>query len=171
MFCGWHLLAAKLRPADIDASAGSIAEVERIVRQIRAPLAVHAHRADSGFAREALTAWCEQNPRELPVRARPQNAPGRHDRRRTCRGPRGSREDRLVGSPLQRFPVEHAQHLSRRRGAVPKTEWTKGEAQSALRHHLAQAQRGGRAAASLASHATLRRAQSAASPTRPNRDT
>jgi hypothetical protein len=29
VFCGRHLLAAKLRPADIDASAGSVAEVER----------------------------------------------------------------------------------------------------------------------------------------------
>jgi hypothetical protein len=36
VFCGRHLLAAKLRPSDIDASAGSVAEVERIVRQIRA---------------------------------------------------------------------------------------------------------------------------------------
>lgn len=36
VFCGRHLLAAKLRPSDIDASAGSVAEVERIVGQIRA---------------------------------------------------------------------------------------------------------------------------------------
>jgi hypothetical protein len=51
-------LAAKLRPADIDASAGSVAEVERIVRQIRArwPFVRILLRADSGFAREALMA-------------------------------------------------------------------------------------------------------------------
>jgi hypothetical protein len=36
VFCGRHLLAAKLRPSDIDASAGSVEQVERIVRQIRA---------------------------------------------------------------------------------------------------------------------------------------
>ena len=35
VFCGRHLLASKLRPANIDASAGSIAEVARIVAQIR----------------------------------------------------------------------------------------------------------------------------------------
>jgi Transposase DDE domain group 1 len=35
IFCGRHLLAAKLRPADIDASAGSVEEVSRIVTQIR----------------------------------------------------------------------------------------------------------------------------------------
>lgn len=53
VFCGRHLLAAKLRPSDIDASAGSVAEVERIVRQIRArwPFVRIVLRADSGFAR------------------------------------------------------------------------------------------------------------------------
>jgi hypothetical protein len=63
VFCGRHLLAAKLRPSDIDASAGSVTEVERIVRQIRArwPFVRILLRADSGFAREALMAWCEQN--------------------------------------------------------------------------------------------------------------
>lgn len=63
MFCGRHLLAAKLRRADIDASAGSVEEVARIVRQIRArwPFTRIVLRADGGFAREALMAWCEQN--------------------------------------------------------------------------------------------------------------
>jgi len=36
VFCGRHLLAAKLRRSNIDASAGAALEVERIVRQIRA---------------------------------------------------------------------------------------------------------------------------------------
>src|SRR6186713_2563995 len=63
VFCGRHLLAAKLRPADIDASAGSVEQVERIVRQIRAawPHVRILLRSDSGFAREALMAWCEDN--------------------------------------------------------------------------------------------------------------
>ena len=58
VFCGRHLLAAKLRPANIDAAAGSVEEVERIVRQIRArwPFVRILLRADSGFAREALMA-------------------------------------------------------------------------------------------------------------------
>lgn len=61
VFCGRHLLVAKLRPANIDASAGALEEVERIVRQIRArwPQVRVVLRADSGFAREALMAWCE----------------------------------------------------------------------------------------------------------------
>src|ERR1700761_2574229 len=63
VFCGRHLLAAKLRPANIDASAGSIEEVARIVAQIRRrwPKVRVLLRADSGFAREALMAWCENN--------------------------------------------------------------------------------------------------------------
>src|SRR5438105_12137709 len=54
VFCGRHLLAAKLRPADIDASAGSVEEIERIIGQIRArwPYVRILLRADSGFARE-----------------------------------------------------------------------------------------------------------------------
>jgi hypothetical protein len=35
VFCGRHLLATKLRPANIDASAGSVEEMARIVTRIR----------------------------------------------------------------------------------------------------------------------------------------
>jgi Transposase DDE domain group 1 len=63
VFCGRHLLAAKLRRANIDASAGAVAEIERIVGQIRArwPRVKILLRADSGFARDELMAWCEAN--------------------------------------------------------------------------------------------------------------
>ncbi len=63
VFCGDHLLCARLRPSNIDASAGSLAEVQRIVRQIRArwPKTSIILRADSGFCREELLAWCENN--------------------------------------------------------------------------------------------------------------
>jgi Transposase DDE domain group 1 len=63
IFCGRHLLAAKLRPSNIDASAGSLEEIIRIVAQIRArwPQVRIVLRADSGFARDALMAWCEAN--------------------------------------------------------------------------------------------------------------
>src|SRR6516164_3309231 len=56
IFCDRHLLAAKLRRSDIDASAGAVAEVARIVAQIRSrwPRVRILLRADSGFAREAL---------------------------------------------------------------------------------------------------------------------
>ncbi|WP_119273369.1 IS1380 family transposase [Taklimakanibacter deserti] len=63
VFCGQHLLAAKLRRSNIDASAGAVAEVARIVAQIRVrwPRTRILLRADSGFAREELMAWCEAN--------------------------------------------------------------------------------------------------------------
>jgi hypothetical protein len=63
IFAGPHLLAAKLRRADIDASAGAKEEVERIVAHIRRrwPRVRIVLRADSGFAREELMAWCEAN--------------------------------------------------------------------------------------------------------------
>ena len=63
IFCGDHLLAAKLRRANIDASAGAAEEVARVVARIRArwPAVEIVLRADSGFAREGLMAWCEAN--------------------------------------------------------------------------------------------------------------
>ena len=63
IYCGEHLLAAKLRPANIDGAAGAVEEVERIVAQIRArwPKTRIVLRADSGFCREALMGWCEDN--------------------------------------------------------------------------------------------------------------
>jgi hypothetical protein len=63
VFCGRHLLAALLRPSDIDASAGAVEEVARIVERIRAawPRVRILLRADSGFARDELMAWCEAN--------------------------------------------------------------------------------------------------------------
>jgi hypothetical protein len=63
VFCGRHLLAAKLRRSDIDACAGSVEEVARIIGQVRRrwPRTRILLRADSGFAREALMAWCEAN--------------------------------------------------------------------------------------------------------------
>ena len=63
MFSGDHLLCARLRPSNIDASAGSLEEVQHIVRQIRArwPKTRIILRADSGFCREELLAWCENN--------------------------------------------------------------------------------------------------------------
>jgi hypothetical protein len=61
--CGEHLLGVRLRPANIDASAGSLEEIERIIEQIRQawPNTRIILRADSGFCREALMCWCEAN--------------------------------------------------------------------------------------------------------------
>src|SRR5438128_5381383 len=130
VFCGRHLLAAKLRRSDIDASAGSVEEVARIVRQIRArwPFVRILLRADSGFAREAIMAWCEanrvdfvfglaRNPRlveELAIDL----AWAEDDAART-------------GQPARRYKDFRWSTLdswSRRRRVIGKAEWTRGEA-------------------------------------------
>jgi hypothetical protein len=61
IFCGEFLLGARLRPSNIDASAGSLEELQRIVKQIRGvwPEVRILVRGDSGFCREELMAWCE----------------------------------------------------------------------------------------------------------------
>jgi Transposase DDE domain group 1 len=61
IFAGDHPLAALLRPSDIDASAGCLPHIERIVQRLRhvwpgVPIVL---RADSGFCREYLMRWCE----------------------------------------------------------------------------------------------------------------
>ena len=63
IFCGDHLLCARLRPADIDAAAGSVKHLQRIVAQVREawPGVKIVIRADSGFCREPIMAWCEGN--------------------------------------------------------------------------------------------------------------
>jgi hypothetical protein len=63
VFCGRHLLLARQRRSNIDAAAGSVEAVARMVGQIRRawPRTTIILRADSGFCREALMAWCEAN--------------------------------------------------------------------------------------------------------------
>jgi len=63
IFAGDQLLCARLRPANQDGAAGSLEEVKRIVGQLRQrwPEVKIVLRADSGFCREELMAWCEQN--------------------------------------------------------------------------------------------------------------
>jgi hypothetical protein len=130
VFCGRHLLAAKLRRADIDASAGALEEVQRIVGRIRArwPRVRILLRADSGFAREALMAWCEatrvdfvfglaRNPR-LVEELTTEMAWAEDDATRIGQSARRFRDFRW--STLDSW--------SRRRRVIGKAEWTRGEA-------------------------------------------
>jgi hypothetical protein len=61
IFCGEHVLCARLRQSNSDASAGSLVEIERIVDQIRRawPAVRIILRGDSGFCRNELMSWCE----------------------------------------------------------------------------------------------------------------
>jgi hypothetical protein len=130
VFCGRHLLLAKLRPSDIDAAAGSVEAIERIVRQIRArwPYVRILLRADSGFAREALMAWCEENHVDY-VFGLARNARLVAMIERELAAARAAAEQ--TGQPARRFKDFQWSTLgswSRRRRVVAKAEWTQGEA-------------------------------------------
>ena len=130
IFCGRHLLAAKLRRSNIDASAGAVEEVVRIVARIRArwPAVRILLRADSGFAREGLMRWCElngvdylfglaRNPRLTAAIAAELEAARQHSER--------------TGRPSRRFKDFMWSTLdswSRERRVVAKAEWTGGGA-------------------------------------------
>jgi hypothetical protein len=63
IFCGEHLLCARLRSSNQDGAAGSTDELERIVTQIRChwPKTRIVIRGDSGFCREEIMCWCEDH--------------------------------------------------------------------------------------------------------------
>jgi Transposase DDE domain group 1 len=130
VFCGRHLVAAKLRPSNIDASAGSVEEVARIVAKIRArwPRVRILLRADSGFAREALMAWCEGN-RVDYVFGLARNA--RLVEAIAVELAEAEAEASATGKPARRFKDFRYATLdswSRRRRVIGKAEWTRGEA-------------------------------------------
>jgi Transposase DDE domain group 1 len=82
VFCGRHLLLAKLRRADRDAAAGVVEEVKRLVARIRAkwPDVRILLRADSDFARDELMTWCERHDVDYLL-GLPVNNPARTPRR------------------------------------------------------------------------------------------
>jgi hypothetical protein len=63
IFCGEQVLCARLREANHDAAFGSLQEIQRTVVQIRTawPAVKIVLRGDSGFCRNALMNWCENN--------------------------------------------------------------------------------------------------------------
>ena len=146
VFCGRDLVVARLQRADAGAAAGTLEEVARVVARIRArwPRTRILLRADSGFARDDLMAWCEangvhfvfglqQNPR-LVGAIQHQLA-------------RAEAKSRRTGQPercFKSFMWSTRTSWSRRRRVVAKAEWTKGEANprfvvTSLPRHAGQA--------------------------------
>ena len=130
VFCGRHLLAAKLRRSNIDGAAGAVEEVGRIVEQIRGrwPEVRIVLRADSGFAREALMAWCEAN-RVDYLFGLARNA--RLVEEIADELAEAAVESTATGVPARRFKDFAWTTLdswSRRRRVVGKAEHTRGEA-------------------------------------------
>jgi hypothetical protein len=130
IFCGRHLLAAKLRRSNIDAAAGAVEEVERIVGQIRRrwPRTRILLRADSGFCREDLMAWCERNRVDylFGLARNARLVAEIHNELAWA-------EDEAIrsGKPARRFKDFRwttRNSWSRRRRVVAKAEWTHDEA-------------------------------------------
>jgi len=63
VFSGDHLLTARLRPANIDAAHGTVDELRRLVPALREqwPEVRILVRGDSGFCRDEIMKWCEDN--------------------------------------------------------------------------------------------------------------
>jgi hypothetical protein len=129
VFCGRHLLAAKQRPANIDGAAGALEEIARIIAQIRTawPTVRIIVRADSGFARDALMAWCEAESVDfifgLAKNARLVRAIG-EELVAACQ------ESQTTGEPARRFKdftYSTRKSWSRQRRVIGKAEWTQGK--------------------------------------------
>jgi Transposase DDE domain group 1 len=142
IFCGDHLLCARLRPADIDASAGVVKQLKRIVAQIREvwPQVKIVIRGDSGFCREEILRWCEdtdvdyviglaQNPRLVKaIAAQQEQARKRYEEtKQPARVFVELRYQTLKTWSCERRVVAKAEHLDK--GANPRFVVTSLEAQ------------------------------------------
>lgn len=130
IFCGHHLLAATLRRSNADAAAGAKEEIARIVARMRArwPKVRILLRADSGFCREDLMAWCEANKvgfvfglaRNKRLQA---EIDADMDKARAL--------SERTGKPARRFRdfrFSTRKSWSRERRVIAKAEWTNGKA-------------------------------------------
>jgi hypothetical protein len=130
VFCGRHLLDAKLRRASVDAADGAVETVARIVAQIRRrwPHVRILVRADSGFARDDLMAWCEDNDVHFLLGL------ARNERLVAMVADelaRAEAKSRRTGKPARYFKEFRwltRESWSRERRVIAKAEFTKGEA-------------------------------------------
>jgi hypothetical protein len=130
VLCGRHLLAAKLRPASMDAAAGAVTEVARIVAQIRArwPHVRILLRADSGFAREELMAWCEANGVHFLFGLQKNDRLVAEIASELARAAAKSRRSGQPARSFKEFSWRTRRSWSRPRRVVAKAEFTKDEA-------------------------------------------
>jgi hypothetical protein len=130
IFCGEFLLCARLRRSDIDGSAGTVEELGPIVEQIRArwPEVEIWIRADSGFARDEIMAWCEGNGVEYVLGL------ARNSRLQAILEPEQKRalaQYEATGEPARLFKdfrYETLKTWSRERRVIGKAEQLRGKA-------------------------------------------
>ncbi len=127
--CGEHVLCSRLRPSNIDASHGALDELERIVPQIRAawPETRILLRGDSGFCREEIMAWCEEEGIDYVFglarnsRLCRRIAKAMHKSRRRCAA------TKLPSRRFRQFRYRKRKSWSRKRRVVAKAEWLPGQ--------------------------------------------
>jgi hypothetical protein len=130
IFCGRHLLAAKLRRASVDAADGAVEEVARVVGQIRArwPKVRILVRADSGFARDDLMAWCEANDVHFVLGLAKNDRLIAEIKDELAAAEKTSRRTGKPARRFKQFKWTTRRSWSRKRRVVAKAEWTIGEA-------------------------------------------
>ena len=149
IFSGEHVLCARQRVSNQDAAAGSVAELERVVAQLRAawPKVKIILRADSGFCREELLSWCEENRVDYVVGL------ARNERLQSLIEEaieEASRQQQQTGRPARvysEFEYRTLESWSRERRVVAKSRTVGGQAEPALRGDVAG--RGALAAATV----------------------
>lgn len=128
--CGRHLIAAKLRRANIDAAAGAQEEVARIVAQVRGrwPKVEIIIRADSGFARDKLMSWCEENRVHyvLGLARNPRLAASIE--RELVEARAEARQTKVPARRFKNFSWATRDSWTRERRVIAKAEWTSGKA-------------------------------------------
>jgi len=128
--CGRHLIAAKLRCANIDAAAGAREEVARIVAQIRArwPKVEIMIRADSGFARDEIMSWCEENRVHFVLGLARNARLVASVKRELVEARAEARETKAPARRFKDFTWTTRDSWRRERRVIAKAEWTSGKA-------------------------------------------
>ncbi len=129
IFCGRHLLAAKLRTSSLDAAHGCVEETARIVTHIRTrwPETTIVIRADSGFCRDDLLTWCEANSVQYVI-----GLAGNPSLHALVEGElaKAEKRSRVTGAPARVFKDFRYRTLkgwSCERRVIGKAEWTQNE--------------------------------------------
>ena len=130
IFCGRHLLAARLRRSNIDAAAGTVEELIRIIGRIRArwPRVRILLRGDSGFCREALMVWAEANGVEYVFGLARNERLSAEIEGEMKQAQAQAEESGRSARRFRDFRWTTLKSWSRTRRVIGKAEWTQGEA-------------------------------------------
>ena len=130
VFCGRHLLAAKLRPSSRGAAVGAVQEVARIIARIRArwPRVRILLRGDSGFAIEELMVWAEANRVDYVFGLARNERLAAEIEAEILRTQAAAQAGGKAARRFRDFQWSTLDSWSRMRRVIGKAEWTQGKA-------------------------------------------